>query len=382
MTLVIIVFGFYFLLLLVLLRGWRIAKAKKFPRLDRAKKLRITVVVPFRNEEQNLVDIIRDLIHQNYHAEGFEVLLCNDHSEDGSVQRAKKELSGLGNFRVINSPKPGKKSAISYAIENATGEIIATTDADCRLPENWLTRINDSFQDPDVKMIFGGVKIREDGTFFSRLQALEFSSLIGSGAATAALGFPTMCNGANLAFLKSAFLAVNGYEGNLHVPSGDGEFLMRKMVKQFPGSFSFLTAPDSVVSTLPQGSLGSFIHQRIRWAGKWKHNPSPVPRWIAVLILVVQTSFLALVVMTVIHHTNIQAALFLIGIKLFLEFVFLFQIGSFLKQKWRTSYFLLLQLLYPLYVILIGLAANFASYEWKGRKWKNKTNNHYKKPPP
>ncbi len=136
-------------------------------------------------------------------------------------------------------------------VEKAGGEIIVTTDADCRLPIHWLQSIATSFHEGNVKMVFGGVRIKEDKSFFSKLQALEFCSLIGTGGAMAGLGIPILCNGANLAFLRSAFLEVKGYDGNLDIPSGDDEFLMRKIDRRFPGSIRFQPSEDSVVETRP-----------------------------------------------------------------------------------------------------------------------------------
>jgi biofilm PGA synthesis N-glycosyltransferase PgaC len=50
------------------------------------------------------------------------------------------------------------------------------------------------------------------------------------------------------------------------------------------------------------------------------------------------------------------------------EFYFLRLVCSGIKTKWSVSAFLLLQLIYPLYVVSVGIGSNFVAYSWKGRK--------------
>jgi len=264
--------------------------------------------------------------------------------------------------------KEGKKQAIALGVELAGGEFIITTDADCRFSKHWLQSILLSFHHVNARMVFGGVRMKDDTSFFSRIQALEFCSLIGTGAAMAGLGIPVLCNGANMAFLKSAFLEVNGYEGNLGIASGDDEFLMHKINQRYPGSIYFQAEGHSVVETRPLASLREFVDQRLRWAGKWKHSQSGISQVAAVFILLVQVSFVFLWFAPLLDWISRPFILWLIVVKMIFEFTFLYQVGTFLGVKQRPFYFLALQFLYPLYVIFIGVISLFASPVWKGRK--------------
>lgn len=364
------IFGSYFLLMLVLLYGWEKAMVNKLPEIQERITGKITVVIPFRNEEANIENIITDLVNQSYSSVFYEVIFIDDHSNDRSSDKVALKIASLPNFRLISllAENEGKKKAISLGIEKSNGDIIVMTDADCRLPMNWLASINDQFQGDGIKMAFGGVKIEENCSFFSKLQAMEFSSLIGSGTATLHLGYPSMCNGANLAFLKAAFIEVNGYEGNFSISSGDDEFLMRKINAKFPGSISFLNNEESIVTTKAQKSLKALFYQRLRWAGKWKYNSSASTKLLALYIFLFQLSFICVVGLTLMNRLNLKTAFFLIGGKIVFEFIFLSKICAFLRVKWRTLYFLLLQFIYPVYVVSIALASNFISPLWKERK--------------
>lgn len=210
----------------------------------------ISVVVAVRNEEANIQALIQSLSTVVYPEEKYEVILVSDHSSDSTVNIAQALIGNFPNMRLVELPagKEGKKEALALGIQHARFDVIATTDADCRFSKNWLQCISYYFEDPRSKMVSGAVKLTTDGSFLSRLQGAEFISLVGSGAAAIGLGHPVMCNGANLAFRKDAFYEVQGYADNVHIASGDDEFLMRKIFRRYPDGIRFLNFYEAVVS--------------------------------------------------------------------------------------------------------------------------------------
>ncbi|MEQ8425351.1 MAG: glycosyltransferase, partial [Cyclobacteriaceae bacterium] len=244
-----IMLGGYFLLLIAFKIGWRKIIRHPSPKGDQVNS--ITVLVPFRNEAKNLGRLCESLSRIRYSTENWQVIFINDHSTDNSVEIIESSIRNEPRFLLVHldDRQEGKKNALTFGVNRAQGDIIVATDADCYLPENWLTIINTFFKEDNIRLAFGGVRLKADDSFFSRLQSIEFLSLIGSGGATLGLGFFSMCNGANLAFRKSAFEAVNGYDGNLKIASGDDEFLARKILLNFPGSVRFINVAEAVVET-------------------------------------------------------------------------------------------------------------------------------------
>ncbi len=368
----IIVLGIYLVLVAILMLGWVKVTCRTFSSSNEPRT--ISIVVPFRNEASNLNELIKSFELLNYPKTCFEVWLVNDHSEDDSAQLIQSLIQDRPNYHLLDLPGNllGKKQAISLGVRSARGEIIATTDADCTVPPEWLMRINHSFRDERVRMVFGGVKIVAANSFFGELQALEFASLIGSGAASIGLGYFTMCNGANLAFRKSTFEAVNGYEGNMDIPSGDDEFLARKILSRYPRSIEFLNYRDSVVATAAMPSVKDFIHQRLRWSGKWKHNTFLLPRLLAVTVLVLQFLFFVLVISLFIAGSDLFTTGCLVLVKIILDGIFLYSVSRFLGLRWSYLSLLALQFIYPLYVVGIGIVSLGSGYDWKGRSLSHK----------
>jgi len=254
---------------------------------------------------------------------------------------------------------------LTEGVKMAKGEIILITDADCVLPQDWISRMVMSFDD-DTTMVIGLVKIQQEQSLFSNLQALEFSSVMGSGVSLLMLGFPVMCNGASLSFRKRSFEEVNGYQDNLHIPSGDDEFLMRKLMNNFPDSIESIHWPLAVVATKPQPTLKSFIHQRLRWAGKWKANDSVRIKALALYILLFQITCIVAIGL-LFFGNNLVMVCGLLGVKFLIEGYFLYKVSKTLHQRFSVPAFIILQLIYPFYVVIIGIASQLVDYEWKGR---------------
>lgn len=363
-----LILSFYCLLMVVFLIGWIIVRRQSI-NVSSGTAPGISVVVAVRNETDNVQDLVRDLAGISYPDNKFEIIIVNDHSTDDTFIKIKELVSGKSFFRLMDLPPgtEGKKSALQVGISHARFDIIATTDADCSFSKNWLKCISLNFDNPETKMVIGPVKLVADGSFFSRLQVTEFVSLTGSTAAMIGLGHPVMCNGANLAFRRSAFDEAGGYDDNLRIASGDDEFLMRKIYKQYPAGIRFLNFYEGVVSTRAQGTFGNFFYQRVRWAGKWKHNKDLLARLLAVFIFLSQIAFLGLI------FKNIYVpdlSLMLVMGKLFLEGVFLLWAGRFLDRKFDVPAFMALQVLHPVYVIGIGVFSLVGSYRWKNRNYK------------
>jgi cellulose synthase/poly-beta-1,6-N-acetylglucosamine synthase-like glycosyltransferase len=363
----IVVFASYLTLVTCLTIGWR--RAINTKREVHKPDQFTSVIIPIRNEEANIGFLLDDLFNQNISSQNFEIILVDDHSEDKTIALVQEKLKNrVSNCRIIQSTGQGKKTAITTGIQQAKGNIIVTADADCRVTSTWLHSITSAFASKEIKMVFGPVRIQPDQSLFSKLQAIEFSSLIASGAATLEFGMPTMCNGANLAYRKDVFQEVGGYDDNLKVASGDDEFLMRRIFKKYPKGICFNNDQDGIISTQPQQSLSQFIYQRIRWAGKWKSHNDLTSKLLALYVFAFHTIVLLLPILFITRYISGYEILSFLILKLTAEFIFLYPVTAWLNIRWHWLSFILLQLLYPVYAIGVGLASLFLQPSWKGRK--------------
>lgn len=338
-----------------------------------SEKIFITVIVPVRNEAENILHLLEDLDRQTWPTSHFEVLIMDDSSTDNTAgivrDFAKHAHADIKLIPLPDVPTSApKKRAIETAMTYARGNLIVTTDGDCRAQACWLRAIAVCYTHTGAKLISSPVTFTDERTLPDQLQTVEFASLIGSGAASMSAGYPSMCNGANLAYEKEAFQEVSGYDGVRHIASGDDEFLMHKIAARYPGSVHFLRNRDAVVRTAPHRNWASFYRQRKRWASKWKHYQSKTPLVLAVYVFACNFALILAAALALTGFISPEGFLAALALKCIPEWFFLGSVLIFL-QKPRSVFFIpLTQCIYPFYVCFFGLVAQKGKYEWKGRK--------------
>ncbi|MDQ3190260.1 MAG: glycosyltransferase [Bacteroidota bacterium] len=335
----------------------------------------ISVIIAARNEEDNIVNCLESIFDQNYPIEYFEVIVVNDNSTDSTALVIEKWIKKhKKNAKLIHLPidvktKSYKKLAIQTAIKVAIGDLIVTTDADCLVSNNWLNSIAHEYNKHGHKMIAGPVFISPVESFSHKLQNIELAALIGIGGAFLQAGIPVMCNGANLIYEKKSFLEIEGFKSIDNRASGDDMLLMLKFKKHFGAkSIGFLKNPDAVVYTKPVEKFKIFFQQRKRWASKSKEYQDLAVVCLAGIVFFAAFSLCICLVLSFISNKFAFLFIFLFSMKSTIDFIFLYSISSFFKNRkwlWLT---IPGQLLNIIYVPVIAIVSQFGGYHWKGRK--------------
>ncbi|WP_052694887.1 glycosyltransferase [Hymenobacter sp. AT01-02] len=348
------------------------------PSLPKDKQaLAFSILVAARNEAATLPQLLHDIGQQQAIAGGFEVIVVDDHSTDATAaivreatRRVPFPLRLLQLAAESGGGRTGKKAAVEAAVRVARAPWVLLTDADCRVPVGWVRAYAELLeQHPDTQFISGPVLLTGSG-WLATLQGLELAGLVGVGAASVGVSQPTMCNGANLAYARVAFYAVEGFRGNEAIPSGDDEFLLHKLHKVYPTGIRFLRDARAIVSTAAQPTLRQLLWQRVRWASKWRHYQAAAPQRLAVLVLLANLTF------------PVGAALWLAGaqyswlaplawaLKLAADVLLLGPVLRFLGRPGWLAWVPVLQLAYAPYAVATGLLGLRGGYEWKGRSVK------------
>lgn len=327
------------------------------------RKSFISIIVAHHNEGENLNELCRLLFGQNQQKDMFELILIDDYSdipyEFDPIIRENKAV------RILRNTYPkGKKYALKTGVEAAKSRIILTTDADCLPGKNWVKSVAEMIPDHDDFFMSLPVFMEKGKGFFQAFQALEFSSLVASGAASFAAGFPIMCNGANLCYSKKLFLEAfdNIYPD---IPSGDDMFLMLYASGKKSCQMMFGKSGNTVTITKGQDSLKSFFRQRQRWSSKSVFYRDGFLIFVSFLLLIYNLSILTIGVMAIFIPSLLTGLSVLFGIKLLSDFIFL---RIFLKFFGRTEYlkfFIPSQFLYPFYIVLTAFAGIFKGISYR-----------------
>ncbi|RMG85247.1 MAG: glycosyltransferase, partial [Bacteroidetes bacterium] len=341
---------------------------------------RVSVLIPARNEAENIAQCLHSVLTQNYPADRFEVIVCDDFSTDATAERVLQcaarhpgisvKLLRLADFVSEKDTRSFKKKALDIALRHARGDLIVTTDADCLAPPDWLALLVSFYEKNRPRFIAAPVRFYGEKNALERFQSLDFLGMMGTTGAGIRLRLGNMCNGANLAYEKTAFDAVGGFSGIDHLASGDDILLMQKIARQFPGQIRFLKSRDATILTRPKTTLRDFLSQRIRWASKSAHYPE----WRMTLIL----GFVFLFCINMVFSlalTGVWGApalgLFALALttKSITDYYFLRQMCRFFRREDLLKNYPVSQLFHIAYILTVGILANIQKkYEWKGRR--------------
>ncbi len=333
-----------------------------------------SIIIPARNEEQNIGACIRAIETGSYPRDLFEIIVADDFSTDQTARVVMELHAEFGNIRLLRLEEivhskinSYKKKSIESAIAVSANEWIVTTDADCIPPPRWLEYFDACIRKDDPVFIAAPVMFLNDGSLLSVFQCLDFISLQGITAASVSAGFHSMCNGANLAYRKSVFAEVGGFRGIDQLASGDDMLLMHKIRQQHPGRIAYVFSKAVIVRTLPMPDWKSFINQRLRWASKATAYTDK--KIFAVLLLVYFVNLLILLQLPLglFYPGFFFSFLICCVLKGLVEFPFMYAAAGFFDMRNCLWWFIPMQPLHILYTVISGFFGKFGKYTWKGR---------------
>lgn len=362
--------GIYMILVIYLLTiGWLVygfSKINDFEVNNISPKTKFTIVVPFRDESKNLPVLLDSFSKLNYPIHLFEVILVDDDTTPVfQLPSLKFNASIIKNNRLSKSPK---KDAITKAIQLVITDWVITTDADCVVNENWLLTLDQYIQSHDVSMIAGAVTYDCKPTFLHHFQLLDFTSLQAVTIGSFGLGKGFICNGANFAYKKSFFQALEGFKGNDQFASGDDVFLLQKAMSKFPEKVHYLKSKDTIVITKPLNSWKALFHQRVRWVSKTSSFQSYFGVLLGFVVFLVNVTWIFSIEFSLFGTLTFWGMIFFFVVKFFADFFLIYKANQFLNEG-KLFYKVFGCLLYPFFSTGVALYSLSGKYEWKGREF-------------
>ena len=370
----VLITSIYFIYIVVHLVSWSRLLPSEIPDAY-MPKTKISVIIAARNEEFTIGKCLASIAAQSYPANLLEIIVVDDHSTDKTKEVVGNMFSqsNISGKCISNREKThGKKSALTEAIKNSSGELLVITDADCNAGRKWLKSIENEYQKSGAYMLCGPVQITNELGLIGRFQSLELCGLSLLSGAGINAGVPLLCNGANLAYTREAFDSLEGFKGIDNNPSGDDILLMFKMNHRYPGKICYVKNRDAVVSTTAQNSMKAFLLQRIRWASKGLYSKNFANSFISLLVFLSNFLSIITILLSVIFLKIFPVLIFGISLKIFADFLLLLFGTVFFEKKKLLWIFPVAEFLTMFYVGWVAIAANFSPYSWKDR--------HYKRP--
>ena len=249
-------------------------------------------------------------------------------------------------IKGVNDDNLGKKHALSKLIHAATSEYVWLHDDDVTLPKA-ASHLPFTIYHLPFDLIILPLRMESESekpSLLEKLQITEYAAIQELTMRTAKRGHAVMCSGANLIVKREVWLAC---ESELHpeIPSGDDMFLLEAM-KRKGYRVGAIDEEDYTAIVRPQTSWKAFFRQRMRWAGKApKYTDRDITRCGA---LIVAANLLQIFCPPIIL------------IKFPIEFSLI------KKREPRTPWYvaLLLEIVYPIYILIAFLGGVLRTNRW------------------
>jgi len=171
----------------------------------------VSVVVPVRNEENNIGPLIDEIDTALGKQWSYEIIYVNDGSSDATGERLLERMKTRGNLRQIRHEKSaGQSAAVRTGVRAARGNIVVTLDGDGQNNPAFLPALILAIEQGQGRVgLAAGQRVGRQDTAFKKWQ-----SRIANAVRNAILKDGTRDTGCGLkGFRREVFLALPYFDG-------------------------------------------------------------------------------------------------------------------------------------------------------------------------
>jgi glycosyltransferase involved in cell wall biosynthesis len=211
----------------------------------------ISIVIPARNEARRIVLCLHSLLNQSVSPERYEIIVVDDGSDDDNADVAK-----CNGAKVICQSKKGTAAARNRGIEEARGDIVLLTDADCIADEHWVERLTLPFFQADIQGVVGRIITRQKHWLALLIQA-ELDERYSRMCQHQHIDF---INSGNCGFRRSLLNEYRYDESFLWIEDLELSFRLARSSRQM------IFIPDAIVAHEHPQSLWAYLRRKFRYA--------------------------------------------------------------------------------------------------------------------
>ncbi len=330
-------------------------------KINPVSSLKISIVVAAKNEEENILDLIKSLVEQNYDENLFEVIIVDDNSLDRTNELVQENIKGKTNFFIVKAdskPFRGKKGALTIGIEKAQYDFILITDADCIPQKNWIKTFSEIFTN-GFDFIFGVAPFFKEKSFINNLSCFENLRSNILTFSLAALDLPHSAAARNFGFKKSSFEKIQGYSNTMETLSGDDDLLLREAVKN-KMKIGFVAEKESFVYSRTKNNLRDYLKQKARHTQTSRYY-LPTHKFILGFWHLLNLFFLLSPILIIVD----PVFLLLFLVKVIIDMIVILSLQKYFEYDFNPAKIFYLQITYETFLIINFLNALKEKSDWK-----------------
>ncbi len=222
----------------------------------------VSILVPCYNEEETIEETVRNLTGLSYPKK--EIILINDGSTDGTSEMMKKLAEQYEDVRAIQLlENRGKANALQVGLFASRAEYLICVDSDALLSDTAPYYLIKHFFTKGERLgaVTGNPTIRNRNNLLSRMQLVEYASIIGAIKRTQRLlGKVMTVSGVVVAYRKKALVDVGLWDRDMITEDIAVSWKLQKQfwdVRYEPRALCWMLVPETV---------SGLWKQRVRWA--------------------------------------------------------------------------------------------------------------------
>ena len=229
------------------------------PRVKMAAPPKVSILIPAYCEEAVIGQALASVRAVDY--PDLEIIVINDGSTDGTLEKVRPHLADP-RVRLIDKPRnEGKSLALNDGIRAASGELLLIMDADAIPERDVLWPLAPHFENPRVGAVAGNARVRNKIGFLTKLQAIEFTSVISLLRRAQRIWGAIMCvPGVVGIFRKSALVEAGMFSPGMATEDIDATWKIQML------GYDVRYEPRAIVWMIVPESVGTWWRQRRRWA--------------------------------------------------------------------------------------------------------------------
>lgn len=231
---------------------------------EKNNNLKVSIIIPCRNEEKFIGECLDSIIANDYPKDKLEILVIDGLSEDRTREIIKRYIEQYPYIKLLNNSKKYTPFAFNIGIKQAKGEAIILMGAHAIYSKDYISKSIKYLKEYEAYNVGGVVKIlSKDNTLVAKAIVLASSSFFGAGNAYYKTGYSKGAKFVDTVFggcyKKEIFFKIGFFNENL-VRNQDLEFNLR--LKRFGGKI--LLAPDIIAYYYPKSNFVDFAKHNFR----------------------------------------------------------------------------------------------------------------------
>ena len=224
---------------------------------------KISVIIPVRNAADKVENCLEAVFAQSL--QPYEVIIVDGRSTDDTVERVKKYPT-----KLFFQDYGACGAARQIGLENAEGEYLAFTDADCIPSRDWLHNLVTQLEG-EVVGAGGGINNVGEGLWIRSINLAQ-NAFLGGGSSIQTRLFPEKrfvksISACNSLYRKKDLVAVGGF--NIHLSGADEAELNHRLTRSKKGKLLYV--PSAVVVHDHGRSLKEFARNMYHYGG-WRRE--------------------------------------------------------------------------------------------------------------